>query len=136
MPVHLDLDGHSQRDPHLALAAHILGHVGEISPGQLKEKQFRSYRAGDRIGQGGVEGVYDSDPRKVPGAKRYQTVTFNDALKQDLAVMDATAFALCRDNEMGIIVFDMQTRGNVKRVVCGEPVGTTIVKDNLGTRFA
>jgi uridylate kinase len=83
-----------------------------------------------------VDGVYDKDPRKEPGAKRYHTVTFTDALKKDLGVMDATAFALCRDNEMGIIVFDMQTRGNVKRVVCGEPVGTTIVKDNLETRFA
>jgi len=83
-----------------------------------------------------VDGVYDKDPRKHPSAKRYQTVTFTDALKQDLGVMDATAFALCRDNEMGIIVFDMQTRGNVKRVVLGEPVGTTIVKDNHETRFA
>jgi uridylate kinase len=83
-----------------------------------------------------VDGVYDRDPRKHPEARRYQTVTFTDALKQDLGVMDATAFALCRDNEMGIIVFDMTTRGNIKRVVCGEPVGTTIVKDNLATRFA
>ena len=83
-----------------------------------------------------VDGVYDKDPRKHPEARRYQTVTFTDALKQDLGVMDATAFALCRDNEMGIIVFDMTTRGNIQRVVCGEPVGTTIVKDNLQTRFA
>ena len=45
-------------------------------------------------------------------------------------------FALCRDNEMRIIVFDMTTRGNIHRVVCGEPVGTTIVKDNQQTRFA
>jgi uridylate kinase len=83
-----------------------------------------------------VDGVYDKDPRKHPEAKRYVTVTFTDALRQDLGVMDATAFALCRDNEMGIIVFDMQTRGNIHRVINGEPVGTTIVKDNLQTRFA
>ncbi len=83
-----------------------------------------------------VDGVYDKDPRKHPDARRYQSVTFTDALKQDLGVMDATAFALCRDNEMGIIVFDMTTRGNIQRVVCGEPVGTTIVKDNQPTRFA
>jgi uridylate kinase len=83
-----------------------------------------------------VDGVYDKDPRKHPEARRYLTVTFTDALRQDLGVMDATAFALCRDNEMRIIVFDMQTRGNIQRVVCGEPVGTTIVKDNLQTRFA
>ncbi len=83
-----------------------------------------------------VDGVYDKDPRKHGDARRYIAVTFTDALKQDLGVMDAAAFALCRDNEMGIVVFDMQTRGNIRRVVCGEPVGTTIVKDNLQTRFA
>jgi uridylate kinase len=83
-----------------------------------------------------VDGVYDKDPAKHDDARRYITVTFTDALKQDLKVMDATAFALCRDNEMRIIVFDMTTRGNIHRVVCGEPVGTTIVKDNQLTRFA
>jgi uridylate kinase len=83
-----------------------------------------------------VDGVYDKDPRKHKDAKRYQSVTFNDALQQNLNVMDATAFALCRDNEMEIVVFDMGTRGNIQRVVCGEPVGTTVVKDNQQTRFA
>ena len=84
-----------------------------------------------------VDGVYDKDPVKHADARRYATVTFTDALQQDLRVMDGTAFALCRDNEMRIIVFDMTTRGNIHRVVCGEPVGTTIVtdRDNL-TRFA
>jgi uridylate kinase len=83
-----------------------------------------------------VDGIYDKDPRKHPEARRYLTVTFTDALKQDLEVMDATAFALCRDNEMGIIVFDMRTRGNIQRAVCGEPVGTTVVKDSHKTQFA
>jgi uridylate kinase len=83
-----------------------------------------------------VDGVYDKDPAKHSDARRYSTVTFTDALKQDLRVMDGTAFALCRDNQMGIIVFDMTVRGNIQRVVCGEPVGTTIVKDNQQTRFA
>jgi len=83
-----------------------------------------------------VDGVYDKDPKRHTDARRYLTVTFTDALKQDLGVMDATAFALCRDNEMRMIVFDMTTRGNIQRVVCGEPVGTTIVKDNQETRFA
>ncbi|MBA3392464.1 MAG: UMP kinase [Deltaproteobacteria bacterium] len=83
-----------------------------------------------------VDGVYDKDPRKHADARRFQTVTYMDALQQNLNVMDATAFALCRDNEMGIIVFDMGTRGNIQRVVCGEPVGTTVVKDNQETRFA
>ena len=88
------------------------------------------------MAKNGVDGIYDKDPKKNPDAKRYETVTFTDALRKDLHVMDATAFALCRDNEMGITVFDMTTRGNIQRVVCGEPVGTIVVKDNLQTRYA
>ena len=83
-----------------------------------------------------VDGVYDKDPRKHTDARRYHQVTFTDALHQDLKVMDATAFALCRDNEMRIIVFDMTRSGNIRRVISGEPVGTTIVKDDLTTSFA
>jgi len=83
-----------------------------------------------------VDGIYDKDPKKHPDARRYSTVTFTDALRQDLEVMDATAFALCRDNEMGICVFDMRVRGNIQRAVCGEPVGTTVVKDSQETRFS
>ncbi len=83
-----------------------------------------------------VDGIYDKDPKKFKDAKRYETVTFTDALKQDLHVMDSTAFALCRDNELGIIVFDMTNRGNIQRVVCGEHVSTTDVKENLQNKFA
>jgi uridylate kinase len=63
-------------------------------------------------------------------------VTFTDALKNDLEVMDANAFALCRENDMGIFVFDMRVRGNIQRAVCGEAVGTTVVKDSQETRFS
>jgi uridylate kinase len=83
-----------------------------------------------------VTGVYDKDPNKHADARLYRTVTFTDALKQDLRVMDATAFALCRENEMPIVVFDMTTRGNIKRVLCGDGVGTKIGKDNVATQFA
>jgi uridylate kinase len=83
-----------------------------------------------------VDGVYDRDPRKHADARRYRTVTFTDALHQDLKVMDATAFALCRDNELPIVVFDMTRRGNIERVIAGDPVGTRIVKDTEGTTFA
>ena len=83
-----------------------------------------------------VDGVYDKDPRKHADAKRYDTVTFGDALKQDLKVMDSTAFALCRDNEMPMLVFDMTNPGNIRRAVCGEPVGTTIVSDDKVTQFS
>jgi uridylate kinase len=83
-----------------------------------------------------VDGIYDKDPKKHTDAKKYKTVTFMDALQKDLHVMDGTAFALCRDNEMSIVVFDMTTRGNIQRVVCGDPVGTTVVKDNQKTQYA
>ena len=83
-----------------------------------------------------VDGVYDSDPRKNPKARRYDQVTFTEALTKDLGVMDANAFALCRDNELPILVFDMTKRGNIGRVVRGENVGTRIVKDDQPTRFA
>jgi uridylate kinase len=83
-----------------------------------------------------VDGVYDSDPRKNPTARRYEQVTYIDALKQDLGVMDAEAFALCRSNHLPILVFDMTKRGNIQRVIRGEAVGTRIVKDDQHTRFA
>jgi len=83
-----------------------------------------------------VDGVYDKDPRRHTDARRYEQVTFTDALKQDLKVMDATAFALCRDNELPVLVFDMTKRGNIQRVIRGEAVGTRIVKDDQTTRFS
>ncbi len=83
-----------------------------------------------------VDGVYDKDPKKHADAKRYSQVTYSDALQKNLKVMDATAFALCRDNEMRIVVFELAARGNIQRVVTGEPIGTTIVRDNQETRFA
>lgn len=83
-----------------------------------------------------VEGVYDSDPRKNPAAKLYDKVTFTDALKKDLKVMDATAFALCRDNQLPIIVFDMTREGNIRKVMQGAQVGTKIVRDSDSSCFA
>ena len=83
-----------------------------------------------------VDGVYDKDPKKHTDAKRYSQVTYTTALRENLKVMDATAFALCRDNDMRIVVFELARRGNIQRVVCGETIGTTIVKDNQETRFS
>src|SRR2546421_3988960 len=71
-----------------------------------------------------VDGVYDSDPKKNPKAKRYPRVTYIDALQQQLKVMDSTAFSLCMDNEMAIILFNFFEPGNLVRVVPGEKVGT------------
>ncbi len=73
-----------------------------------------------------VDGVYDSDPSKNPDAKRYQTLTYGHILTQDLRVMDSTAISLCKDNNIPIIVFDLNVRGNVKRAVMGDPIGTLV----------
>lgn len=73
-----------------------------------------------------VDGVYDSDPAKNPNAKRFDHITYMDVLNKGLNVMDATATSLCMDNEVPMIVFDLTKRGNIKRALQGEDVGTTI----------
>ena len=75
-----------------------------------------------------VDGVYSSDPVKNKNAKRYETLRYIDVLKRGLKVMDATATSLCMDNELPIIVFSMKKDGNIKRVIMGEKIGTTIKK--------
>ena len=73
-----------------------------------------------------VDGIYDSDPKKNPAAKRFAQITYLDALQKQLKVMDSTAFSLCMDNKMPIIVFDFFRPHNLKRVVTGEAVGTLV----------
>jgi uridylate kinase len=73
-----------------------------------------------------VDGVYDSDPNKNPNAQRFNTLTYAHVLTQDLKVMDSTAIALCKDNNIPIIVFDLSVRGNIRRAVLGEPIGTVV----------
>src|SRR6476619_1917090 len=73
-----------------------------------------------------VDGVYDSDPKKNPQAKRFRQISYQDALRRQLKVMDSTAFSLCMDNQMPIIVFDLFRPHNLKRVVQGEKVGTLV----------
>ena len=73
-----------------------------------------------------VDGIYDSDPKKNPKAKRFATITYLDALQRQLKVMDSTAFSLCMDNKMPIIVFDFFKAHNLKRVVLGEKIGTFV----------
>jgi uridylate kinase len=73
-----------------------------------------------------VDGVYDSDPKHNPRAKRYTSLSFDHALVQDLKVMDSTAFALCRENNIPIIVFDLGVAGNIKRAIMGEVIGTYV----------
>lgn len=73
-----------------------------------------------------VDGIYDSDPKIKADAKKLETLTYTDVLRQDLKVMDATAVALCRDNGIPIVVFDILTRGNLKKVILGENLGTIV----------
>jgi uridylate kinase len=73
-----------------------------------------------------VDGIYDSDPKKNPKAKRYSQVSYMEALQKQLKVMDATAFSLCMDNKMPIIVFDLFKPHNLRQVVLGEKVGTLV----------
>src|ERR1700694_550796 len=73
-----------------------------------------------------VDGIYDADPEHVPEAVLYSDVTYKDVLHKGLKVMDATAISLCMDNGMPIVVFNMNTHGNIKRVVLGERVGSTV----------
>ena len=76
-----------------------------------------------------VDGIYDSDPKKNPHAKRFDTLTYSDALSRRLEVMDSTAFSLCMDNAMPIIVFDMSDPANILRAVRGDKVGTLVRDD-------
>jgi uridylate kinase len=73
-----------------------------------------------------VDGVYDSDPNKNPNAQRFNTLTYAHVLTQDLKVMDSTAIALCKDNNIPIVVFDLSVRGNIRRAVMEEPIGTVV----------
>ncbi len=73
-----------------------------------------------------VDGIYDSDPHLNPQAKRYQSLTYAHVLTHDLRVMDSTAIALCKENNIPIMVFDLSVRGNILRAVNGESVGTVV----------
>tara|TARA_B110000091_G_C13822456_1_gene482118 strand:- start:20672 stop:21352 length:681 start_codon:yes stop_codon:yes gene_type:complete len=74
-----------------------------------------------------VDGVYDSDPEKNKDAIKFDTITFDDVITKKLKIMDSTAFTLSQENKLPIIVFDMNTRGNLLKVVSGEKIGTIVV---------
>ena len=73
-----------------------------------------------------VDGVYDKDPLTNPGAQRFAEISYFDMLTKNLRVMDASAVAMCRDNRLPIVVFDLNVRGNIMRMTMGEPIGTLI----------
>ena len=73
-----------------------------------------------------VDGVYEEDPLLNKGAKKYDELTYIDVLKKQIKVMDATAISLCMDHQIPIIVFNLKKKGNIKRVILGEKVGTKV----------
>ena len=73
-----------------------------------------------------VDGVYDADPAKVSGATRFDRLSYDEVVRQGLAFMDQAAIALCRENGLPIVVFDMTVSGNIRKVVAGEAIGTTV----------
>ncbi|MCL5058072.1 MAG: UMP kinase [Actinobacteria bacterium] len=79
-----------------------------------------------------VNGVYDSDPRKNPHARKFESMTYIDMLNRGLAVMDATATSLCMDNNIPLVVFNINDRGNIMKAVIGETVGTYIGGELIG----
>jgi uridylate kinase len=73
-----------------------------------------------------VDGVYTADPEKDPNAVKYDQITFDEAYTKNLKIMDMTAFTLCKENDLPILVFDMNTEGNLMKVVKGENIGTIV----------
>jgi uridylate kinase len=78
------------------------------------------------LAKSGVDGVYSADPKKDPAATKYDTITYNEVLSKSLAVADAAAFALCRENNLPIVIFDLMENGNIGRAVRGEVIGTLV----------
>ena len=78
------------------------------------------------LAKSGVDGVYSADPKKDPKATKYNEISYEEVLQKSLAVADAAAFSLCRDNKLPIVVFDLMNNGNIARAVSGEKIGTLV----------
>jgi uridylate kinase len=78
------------------------------------------------LAKSGVDGVYNADPRKDSTATKYDSISYDEVLQKSLAVADAAAFSLCRENSLPIVVFDLMTAGNIGRAVRGEKIGTLV----------
>jgi uridylate kinase len=78
------------------------------------------------LAKSGVDGVYSADPKKDSTATKYDTITYDEVLSKSLAVADAAAFALCRENKLPIVIFDLMENGNIARAVRGEVIGTLV----------
>ena len=83
------------------------------------------------LAKSGVDGVYSADPRKDKSATKYEAVSYDEVLSKSLAVADAAAFALCRENKLPIVIFDLKNNGNIKRAVSGKSIGTLVSQQKL-----
>jgi uridylate kinase len=81
-----------------------------------------------------VDGIYTADPEKDPAATKFNTISFDEVIEKNLNVMDMTAFTLCKENNLPIIVFDMNTEGNLERLLGGEPLGTLVNRSGQNER--
>ncbi len=110
----------------------VLGDISRRLLGAAASRgQFEALRAAelncDALFKGtSVDGVYDADPKKVAGATRYETVSYDTVLAKNLKVMDASAIALCRDSNIPIVVFNIRETGNLAKVLAGEGVATIV----------
>jgi uridylate kinase len=78
------------------------------------------------MAKSGVDAVYTADPKKDPTAERLETLSYDDALRRDIRVMDQTAMTMCKDNNLSMVVFGMEGEGNVTRAILGEKLGTLV----------
>jgi uridylate kinase len=78
------------------------------------------------LAKSGVDGVYSADPRKDKNATKFEVISYDEVLSKSLAVADAAAFALCRENKLPIVIFDLKNQGNIRRAVSGESIGTLV----------
>ena len=126
---HLQDESAAQERQHAALQARLIEQNERCGiPDEYRGFTLEGYVAYcRRMGKlRKVDGIYDSDPKKNPKAKRFEEISYADALAKRLKVMDSTAFSMCMDNKMPIIVFDLFKPHNLKRVVMGEAVGTVV----------
>lgn len=76
-----------------------------------------------------VDGIYTADPEKDPTAVKFDQISFDEVYTRGLKIMDLTAFTLCKENDLPLVVFDMDTEGNLKKVLDGEAIGTVVTKE-------
>lgn len=81
------------------------------------------------VGKNNVDGIYNADPRKNPDAKKFDNITHREALDKHLEVMDSTAFSLCMEHKLSVVVFDLQAPNGIEKAVMGEPIGTMVYSE-------